>query len=200
MDKFRFVDSYRSEFSVDLLCRTLKISRSGYYAWISRGVPKRILNEHRLLVKLIELHEKYPASGLDSLLHMLKANGLPCSRNRLHRLMKKYNIHSARKRVYKVTANSNHNYAVSPNLLKRNFTACEPNPKWVGVLLTYIVTDLCTKKIVVYAFGDRITLRPVTETPWPKSALLKVCHGKRIHTTTLLLRTSSAVSSVNWFI
>lgn len=166
MDKFRFVDSYRSEFSVDLLCRTLKISRSGYYAWINRGVPKRIRNQQQLLVKLIELHEKYPASGLDSLLHMLKASGFPCSRNRLHRLMKKYNIHSARKRAYKVTTNSNHNYAVSPNLLKRNFTACEPNTKWVGDityiptdegwLYTAIVKDLCTKKIVGYAFGDRI--------------------------------------------
>ncbi|PWM25607.1 MAG: IS3 family transposase [Clostridiales bacterium] len=166
VDKFRFVDSYRSEFSVDLLCLLLKISRSGYYAWKNRGLFSRRINEQFLLGKLIQLHEKHPASGLDSLLHTLNVNGIPCSRNRLHRLMKKYNIHSVRKRAYKVTANSKYGYTVSPNLLKRNFSASEPNSKWVGDI-TYIPTDedwlyaaivkdLCSKKVVGYAFSNRI--------------------------------------------
>ena len=113
-----------------------------------------------------ELYEKYPAAGLDSLFHMLQNNGIPCSRNRLHRLMKKYNIHSVRKRAYKVTTNSKHGYSVSPNLLKRNFSASEPNTKWVGDI-TYVPTDegwlytavvkaLCSKKVVGYAFSSRI--------------------------------------------
>ena len=57
-------------------------------------------------------------------------------------------------------------YAVSPNLLKRDFTAVKPNQKWVGDI-TYIhtdegwlyaaiVKDLCLKKIVGYAFSSRI--------------------------------------------
>ena len=151
---------------MDLLCRLLKISRSGYYAWKNRGVSYRRQNEQFLLGKLVQLHEKYPASGLDSLLHMLKTNGIPCSCNRLHRLMKKYNIHSVRKRAYKVTTNSKHGYAVSPNLLKRNFSASVPNTKWVGDityiptdegwLYTAIVKDLCSKKVVGYAFSNRI--------------------------------------------
>lgn len=166
MDKFRFVDSYRSEFSVDLLCRLLKTSRSGYYAWKNRALSSRRKSEQFLLAKLVELHEKYPASGLDSLLRILNTAGFPCSRNRLHRLMKKYNIHFVRKRVYKVTTNSKHGYTVSPNLLKRNFSASEPNSKWVGDityiptdegwLYTAIVKDLCSKKVVGYAFSNRI--------------------------------------------
>ena len=80
--------------------------------------------------------------------------------------MKLHNIHSIRKRAYKITTNSNHSYAVSPNLLQRNFTANKPNQKWVGDI-TYIPTDegwlyaaivkdLCLKKIVGYAFSSRI--------------------------------------------
>ena len=58
------------------------------------------------------------------------------------------------------------NYAVSPNLLKRDFAADKPNQKWVGDinyiptdegwLYAAIVKDLCLKKIVGYAFSSRI--------------------------------------------
>jgi len=150
---------------VDKLCRLLEISRSGYYAWKNRGISVRKQHEQKLLRILIELHEKHPAAGLDGLYHILK-NIIACSRNSVHRLMKKHNIHSIRKRAYKITTNSNHNYAVSPNLLKRDFNADMPNLKWVGDI-TYISTDegwlyaaivkdLCLKKIVGYAFSSRI--------------------------------------------
>lgn len=150
---------------MDKLCRLLEISRSGYYAWKKRSVSNRKKHEQRLLRALIEHHQKYPAAGLDGLYHIIK-NIVKCSRNSLHRLMKKYNIHSIRKKAYKVTTNSNHSYAVSPNLLKRNFNADMPNTKWVGDI-TYIPTDegwlyaaivkdLCDRKIVGYAFSNCI--------------------------------------------
>ena len=104
--------------------------------------------------------------GLDGLYHMLKNNGFHCSRNSVHRLMQLHNIHSIRKRAYKTTTNSKHHYSVSPNLLQRSFSAQYPNTIWVGDI-TYIPTDegwlyaaivkdLCTKKIVGYAFSNRI--------------------------------------------
>ena len=150
---------------MDKLCRLLEISRSGYYAWKTRGISKQKQHEQQLLRALIEHHQKYPAAGLDGLYHILK-DIVSCSRNSLHRLMKKHNIHSIRKKTYKVTTNSNHSYAVSPNLIKRDFTAPKPNLKWVGDI-TYIPTDegwlyaaivkdLCDKKIVGYAFSNRI--------------------------------------------
>ena len=148
-----------------MLCRLLEISRSGYYAFKNRGVSKRKQHEQELLRILIEFHEKHPAAGLDGLYHMLKSI-IKCSRNRIHRLMKKYNIHSIRKRAYRITTNSNHNYAVSPNLLKRDFKVDFPNRKWVGDityiptdegwLYTAIIKDLCDRKIVGYAFSNRI--------------------------------------------
>ena len=114
---------------------------------------------------LISFHERYPAAGLDALVAMIKLI-CPCSRNTVHRLMKLHNIHSIRKKAFRVTTNSNHNYAVSPNILKRDFKADKPNQKWVGDI-TYIPTDegwlyvaivkdLCLKKIVGYAFSSRI--------------------------------------------
>ena len=92
-----------------------------------------------LLRILISFHERYPVAGLDALVAMIKPI-CPCSRNTVHRLMKLYNIHSIRKKAFRITTNSNHNYAVSPNLLKRDFTADKTNQKWVGDI-TYIPTD-----------------------------------------------------------
>ena len=143
----------------------LEISRSGYYAWKNRAVSSREQHKQKLLRILISFHEKYPAAGPDTLYHMIKPI-CPCSRNTLHKLMKQYNIHSIRKKSYKTSTNSKHNYAVSPNLLQRNFTAEKTNQKWVGDityiptdegwLYTAVIKDLCLKKIVGYAFSSRI--------------------------------------------
>ena len=60
-----------------------------------------------------------------------------------------------------------HNLPVAPNLLNQNFYVKDPNTVWVGDitynwtgegwLYTAIVKDLCTKDVVGYAMGDRIT-------------------------------------------
>ena len=147
------------------LCQLLEISRSGYYAWLRGGKSARKTANQALLRELVRLHEKYPALGLDSLYHMLKPV-FHCSRGRVHRLMKAAGIHSQRKRAYKATTNSRHNCPIAPNLLQRQFTFTRPNQAWVGDI-TYIPTgegwlyfaivkDLCTKKIVGYAFSQRI--------------------------------------------
>lgn len=103
--------------------------------------------------------------GLDCLFHFLHPE-FGASRARIHRLMQKHGIFSIRTAAYKITTNSNHSYPISPNLLQRNFDVSVPNTVWVGDI-TYIntnegwlyvavVKDLCSKKVVGYAFSCRI--------------------------------------------
>ena len=168
---------------MDRLCRMLEISRSGYYAWMHRSLCQRELNNQQLLRELVLLHEKYPAMGLNSLFFLLRNRGIVCGRGRVHRLMKQANIHSLRKKVYRITTNSNHKYPVSPNLLQRNFNVSEPSRVFVGDI-TYIPTDegwlylamvkdLCTKQIVGYAFSEHIDTNLTLE------ALRMAMHRKR---------------------
>ncbi len=151
---------------MDKLCLILEISRSAYYDYQKRKPSARQIHQQELLCNIVAIHEAYPAAGLNTTLHILKNSSFPCSRNSVHRLMKKHNIHSVRKKAYHVTTNSNHSYGISPNLLKRDFFADNLNQKWVGDI-TYIPTDegwlylaaikdLCDKKIVGYAFSDKI--------------------------------------------
>jgi len=150
---------------VEQVCRELEISRSGYYDWLNRKPSAQSRRNQALRRRLVELHEKYPAMGLDSLHHMLKPE-FGCSRKRVHRQMRIACISSVRCRAYKATTNSNHSHPIAPNLLQRNFTFKHPDLAWVGDI-TYIPTgegwlylaivkDLCTRKIVGYAFSDRI--------------------------------------------
>lgn len=164
-DKYKFIQSASAEVSVDQLCRLLEISRSGYYAWLHRGISPRKLQDQRLSRQLITLHQQQPASGLDTLFHLIRKK-MVCSRKRIYRLMRQLHIQSARKFAYKRTTNSKHSHPVAPNLLNRNFQVSKPNTVWVGDI-TYIPTgqgwlylaiikDLCTKKVVGYAFSNRI--------------------------------------------
>lgn len=147
------------------LCRFLEVSRSGYYDWLTRGISARERQNQTLRRALVTLHEKYPALGLDSLYSLLRGE-FHCSRKRVHRLMQQANLHSIRKNAYKTTTNSNHAHPIAPNLLQRSFSFARPNEAWVGDI-TYIPTgegwlylatvkDLCTKKVVGYAFSARI--------------------------------------------
>ena len=46
-------------------CRVLEVSRSGYYGWKAEKICRRRLQNQALRRRLIELHEKYPAMGLE---------------------------------------------------------------------------------------------------------------------------------------
>ena len=77
--------------------------------------------------------------GLDLIYHFLKNEQIKVGRGRIHRLMKKYNIHSCRYKSFKCTTNSNHSKPIAPNLLHQYFEAPAPNVAWVGDI-TYIPT------------------------------------------------------------
>lgn len=150
---------------MEQVCQLINVSRSGFYKWLKHKPSIRQQKNSELLQAIIELHKKYPALGLNSIYYMLKPE-FHCSRKRVHRQMQIAHIHSIRYKAYKATTNSKHNYSISPNILQRNFCYNRINVAWVGDI-TYIPTDdgwlylaivkdLYDKKIVGYAFSERI--------------------------------------------
>lgn len=148
------------------MCKLLKVSRSGFYDWIARPTSKRE-KKHKQILKIIEkTHKKHPVWGVNPIWAEVRET-IPCSRGTVYRLMNKNGIKSKRKAKWKATTNSKHSLPAAPNLLKQNFNVENPNTVWVGDitynwtkegwLYTAIVKDLCTKDVVGYAMGDRIT-------------------------------------------
>jgi putative transposase len=97
----------------------------------------------------------------------LKEINIPCSQNRVARLMHEEGLVAIQRRKFKATTDSKHNWPIAPNLLARNFSVGEPNRIWVtdityiwtweGWLYLSIVLDLYSRGIVGLAMSDRIT-------------------------------------------
>ena len=46
--KFSFIAAEKAHYSVDVLCSSLGVSRSGYYAWLGRKEPRRRARDRQL--------------------------------------------------------------------------------------------------------------------------------------------------------
>jgi len=150
------------------MCRVLKVSRSGYYAWRKRPVSARKMANDKLTEKIKEIyHQSRQTYGSPRIQAELRGNGLKYGHNRVARLMREAQLRAKQKGKFKVTTtDSNHNYPVAPNLLKQDFAASRSNEKWVSDL-TYIPTaegwlylaavmDLYSRRIVGWAMGHTL--------------------------------------------
>jgi putative transposase len=54
--KYGFVQAHAGEFRVGLMCRVLKVSRSGFYAWRHRPPSPRCVANQALLQRIRQVH------------------------------------------------------------------------------------------------------------------------------------------------
>ncbi|AHM62636.1 integrase catalytic protein [Flammeovirgaceae bacterium 311] len=102
----------------------------------------------------------------------LKGKHVYVSRPRVARLMKQANIRAKMKRRFKTTTDSRHSFAVSENLLDRNFTAAATGQAWVsdityirtlaGWLYLTVILDLADRKVVGWALSDTMKAKDTT--------------------------------------
>jgi putative transposase len=55
---FELIDAEKANYPISLLCRVLKVSRSGYYDWKSRPPSKRAREQAALTEKIREIHNR----------------------------------------------------------------------------------------------------------------------------------------------
>ena len=164
----------RHRFPVSLMSRILGVSRSGYYRWVGRKPSPRERSDSQLKPLIRQAHEKgRRSSGPTKIQQDLREKGISVGRDRIIRLRREMGIRCIQKRKFKATTNSKHSLPVAPNLLNQNFKATTPGTVY-GADITYIrtgegwlylagVKDFCTKEIVGYAMGKRMTKELVIE-------------------------------------
>lgn len=156
------------QYSIPFMSRILKVSASGYYAWLSRKPSKRQQEQARLEMEIKAAHKRTRETfGPDRLQKELLSKGIKTGICRIRRIRKKLGLYCKQKKKFKATTDSRHNLPVADNLLNQKFEAASPNQVWVTDI-TYIPTeqgwlylaghkDIYTGEIVGYAMGDRIT-------------------------------------------
>ena len=58
MSSYRLIDAEKATYAVSMLCRVLKVSRSGYYAWRERSPSKRATENAALIQRIRAIHQK----------------------------------------------------------------------------------------------------------------------------------------------
>lgn len=166
--RYRFIGEQRSGFEVGKMCRVLKVSRSGYYAWSGRPPSRRWSENERLLAAIRDVHGKSHGTYGSPRVHAeLASRGVGCSRNRIARLMRQNGIRATVKRRFRSTTQSKHGYPIAANLVRRDFTAPAPNRVWAadlsyidtaeGWLYLAVILDLYSRQVVGWSMKERLT-------------------------------------------
>ena len=127
----------------------------------------------KLLERIIEIHNLTDQTyGSPRITDDLLDEGFKVSRPRVARLMRKHGIYAKTTRKFKVTTDSDHNYPISPNLLKQNFSAnyfgevCTSDITYIrtgeGWLYLTVVMDLYNREIIGWAMSESLRASETT--------------------------------------
>ena len=142
--RFVFIHRERECFPITVLCRALRVSCSGYHAWLGRAPCARKVRDQRLAVEITAVFMRSRETyGSPRMYVDLASGGICVGRNRIARIMDDSSLF-ARK--------------------KRSFTAAAPNRKWVtdvkairtgeGWLYLAAVIDLFSRRVVGHAMSE----------------------------------------------
>lgn len=166
--KYAVIKANEKSFKVQMMCRLLGVSRSGYYDWNMRPASARALENKRLAVEIKEIYDREKQRpGSPRITKSLRASGYRVGKNRVANIMRQQGWRAKGSKKFKATTNSRHNLPVAPNLLQQNFEATQPNQKWVsdltyiwtaeGWLYLAVVLDLYSRMVVGWAMSERMT-------------------------------------------
>ena len=134
--KYRVIERFRGQYSVQAMCEVFEVSRSGYYAWRTRQNKE---SKDQWLVELIVECQRLckQTYGIRRVRRWIqRQTGKVVNLKAILRLMRKLSLLSAvrRRRPYTRYQQAVHKY---PNLLNRCFEQVQPNRFWVTDI-TYI--------------------------------------------------------------
>lgn len=166
--KFAFIRDHRQQFPVDLLCATLDVSRSGFYAWCGRPPGQAAERRAGLVEQIRAVHRRSRSVyGSPRVTRELQAQGATCCENTVAKLMRDHEIRSRARRRFRVrTTDSRHDAPVAANRLDRSFDPERPDTAWAadltyvptaeGWLYLAVVLDLFSRKVIGWATADHL--------------------------------------------
>lgn len=170
--KYQVIYLNREKYSISVMCRFFKVSRSGYYDFVRRLDRPEPDAELGQLLQKQQAHVRQ-TYGYRRMWLWLKSQGVHHNPKTVLRVMKKYNALAEirRRRKWIQLGQQVHKYE---NLLNRDFHADNPDTKWVtdisyihtgqGVLYLSMIRDLYDSSIVAYKTATNQAVNLVLDT------------------------------------
>jgi len=167
MSRSRFIHAERATYPVALLCRVLRVSRAGYYAWVGRGASAHAQVDEALTAQIKEVHARSRGTyGVPRVHASLRAAGVRSSRRRVARLMRAAGLAGCCRRRRVRTTVADPAQVPAPNLVARDFTVTAIDRLWLGDI-TYVPTqegwlylaillDAHSRRVVGWARADHL--------------------------------------------
>lgn len=161
-------------FPVSTMCKSLGVSRAGYYAWLGREPSARSLADAELAERIKAIHkasrETYGAPRIHA---ELIDKGIHVGRKRVERLMRTAGIVGVSRRKAARTTFRDERVRPACDLVDRNFYAAAPDqlwvadityvPTWAGFLYLAVVLDTFSRRIVGWAMGHNLKAQLVLD-------------------------------------
>jgi transposase InsO family protein len=173
--KYAFIKEHLTSFPIDVTCRVLQVSRSGYYAWRKREPSRRAQRRQRLAARIKTIHDdNRRIYGSPRVHQALTRQGETVSVNTVAKIMKDSRIKAKTKRKFTPrTTDSRHHQPVAENVLNREFDTAKPDCKWAtdityiptdeGWLYLAAVIDLCSRKVVGWSMASHMKSELVSD-------------------------------------
>jgi putative transposase len=162
--RYRFIREQQPLHSISVLCRAMKVSRSGYHDWLKRPASARAIEDQKLWPKIEWMHHACrEAYGAKRLRDELRKVGVRCSKHRIARLKQANRLWTKRRRRFIFTSKADPLHARYPNILNRQFVVNEPNRVWVGDVTSVwtfegwlylaVVLDLYSRRVIGWSMA-----------------------------------------------
>jgi transposase InsO family protein len=170
VNRFQFVADHQRRYGVKRLCQVIGIARSSFYHWKATTTDRaaRAAADSQLEARIRVIHRESAGTyGVPRVTAELREDGLVVNHKRVARVMRERGLAGVRLRRRHRTAVADPAAAKAPDLLQRDFTAAEPNTRYVGDI-TYLpiadgtfcylatVMDLCSRRLVGWAIADHM--------------------------------------------
>ena len=171
--KFDFIAAEKAHYPVAILCQTLAVSRSGFYASQQREPSARSREDERLIGTLRQLHAAHRHTyGRPRLWKALRAASEHISPKRVARLMRRAGLVARGRRRFRVTTDSAHTAPVASNVLNRHFApalahrvwAADITAVWIcgGWVYLAVILDVGSRRVVGWALRPHLQTELVT--------------------------------------
>ena len=171
--KYAAIHAQRETYSTRMMCRVLGVSRSGYYGWRDRPESARARRHRELTEKIRHFHRASRKTYGSPRIHTdLVESGERVGENTVALLMQRAGVVPKTVRKFRVTTDSRKTVA-APNRLEQQFTAAEPNQRWVsditfipthaGWLYLAVIIDLYSRAVIGWAMDKRMKGELVTD-------------------------------------